>query len=155
MSPPGVRVPPFHESGRMAVELCKLKTNLIFATCRADKLNFVKGLGVKKAFDHEKVDFTKLLPQACDVVIDAARPNSFCELASFSALKSGGTFVTLSGDAVPNTDTYGIWNGLISSGTGLAKKAWDAYAKHRVHYRWGFMNTSGPDLHATFFKPRT
>ncbi|WP_073479638.1 NADP-dependent oxidoreductase [Streptoalloteichus hindustanus] len=77
--------------GHLAVQIAKLRGAHVIGTARAEKHEFLRGLGVDEVIDYTAVDFTRAVSDV-DVVIDLVGGET--GLRSVEVLRSGGLLLT-------------------------------------------------------------
>ena len=80
--------------GPFAVQIAKSMGAEVTATCRTEKVEFVRSLGADSVLDYTKVDYTKS-SERYDWIVDTDSHHSL--FSARRALANGGTYVTLGG----------------------------------------------------------
>jgi NADPH:quinone reductase-like Zn-dependent oxidoreductase len=92
--------------GTFAIQLARWRGAHVFATCSKSKAELVKGLGADQVIDYSSVRFQDEL-SGMDVVLDTIGGEVLEN--SWSVLRSGGSLVTIVGDAPEETAAkYGV-----------------------------------------------
>ncbi|MDG0811250.1 NADP-dependent oxidoreductase [Cohnella rhizosphaerae] len=92
--------------GQFAVQLAKWKGATVIATASAANLDFVKSLGADQVIDYTTTRFEDVVKEA-DLVVDSVGGET--ETRSWSALKKGGIFVSLTQDpSQENAGKHGV-----------------------------------------------
>lgn len=81
--------------GQFAVQLAKWKGATVIATASAANVDFVKSLGADQVIDYQTTNFEDIVKDA-DLVVDTVGGET--ETRSWSVLKKGGVFVSLTQD---------------------------------------------------------
>lgn len=89
--------------GHAAVQLAKQHGAYVIATARDYNHDFVRGLGADEVIDYTKADFTTLITEPVDFVLDAAMdPSTFgtglpgdIGSKNYSVIKDGGTYISV------------------------------------------------------------
>ena len=99
--------------GTFAVQIAKSFGAEVTAVCSTTNVNLVSQLGAQKIIDYTKGDFTKTETRF-DIIFDAVgkTSKSVCK----RLLKSGGTYVPVTGSPKSNPDDLVILKNLIQSG---------------------------------------
>lgn len=77
--------------GHIAVQLARIKGAIVYATCSAKDVEYVKSLGASKAIDYEAQDFTEEVGEV-DLVLDLI--GGKVQERSLSVIKDNGTMIT-------------------------------------------------------------
>jgi NADPH:quinone reductase-like Zn-dependent oxidoreductase len=100
--------------GPFAVQVAKALGAEVTGSCRTEKMDFVRSLGVDHVIDYTAADFTKR-PERYDWILDVEARQSL--LASRRALRPGGVYVSLGGPGLRIFEAM-LLGGIVSRATG-------------------------------------
>jgi NADPH:quinone reductase-like Zn-dependent oxidoreductase len=84
--------------GPFAVQIAKARGAHVTGVCHRDKMNFVRSLGVDEVLDYTTTDYTRL-GERWDWIVDTDSHHPIRSIRR--ALRPGGVYVTLGGEAGP------------------------------------------------------
>jgi NADPH:quinone reductase-like Zn-dependent oxidoreductase len=100
--------------GPFAVQVAKARGAEVTGVCRAEKVDFVRSLGVERVIDYTTVDFTRA-GERYDWIVDVEARHSL--LRSRHALRPGGVYVSLGGPGSHIFEAI-LFGGVVSRATG-------------------------------------
>ena len=100
--------------GPFAVQIAKALGADVTGVCSTDKVDFVRSLGADHVIDYRTTDYTKT-GKRYDWIVDVDSHHSI--LRARTALKPGGIYVTLGGNAIPLFDAL-LVGPIVSRATG-------------------------------------
>lgn len=100
--------------GTYAIQIAKTYGARVTAVCSGKNITLVKSLGADNAIDYTREDFKKL-ERTFDIVLDAVGKTS--KKACRDILKSGGHYVTVSGNPRKNLDDMPVLRQMLEQGT--------------------------------------
>jgi len=121
--------------GSIAIQLLKAHHCNVIATCGPRSTRKCQSMGADLVIDYTLQDLSTCPP--VDLVIDAAGHPALLS-RSLPLLKPWGTFVSLQGDLVRETDRRGPLQGLYAGITSLLWHHISYAASNRICYQWGF-----------------
>ena len=130
--------------GSIAIQIAKTVGAEVATTTSTANVELVKSLGADIIIDYKKENFQDKL-SGYDLVFDTLGGKTTTD--SYKVLKTGGTLVSISGIPTPDyADKFGLNFFIKTLFYLLNMKNTSIAKKHKVNYKYLFMNASGEEL---------
>ena len=130
--------------GSFAVQLARWHGCRVLTTCHSTQLDRVQAYQPADVVAFDKENFRERFSGVDAVVECAGGKPAIAD--SFAVMNRGGTYVTLSGDLLHETDRLGAWQGLSSGLLSLAQLRARYFLMYGMHYNWSYVIASGRNL---------